>query len=143
MTFFVETAQIKRQDRITRIRELAERISIQTKSANQILEIMDRIDGTVMDSSGNHSWDGTENNFGTAINASNYLIAAEILDGVPNMENKAEKLFEKGKYYLRILNKKDTENQASSVGVISEGINITDQLDPAVYIPDQEVFDNT
>jgi hypothetical protein len=104
---------------------------------------MDRIDGTVMDSSGNHSWDGTENNFGTAINASNYLIAAEILDGVPNMENKAEKLFEKGKYYLRILNKKDTENQASSVGVISEGINITDQLDPAVYIPDQEVFDNT
>jgi hypothetical protein len=54
VTFFVETAQIKRQDRITRIRELAERISIQTKSANQILEIMDRIDGTVMDSSGNH-----------------------------------------------------------------------------------------
>lgn len=140
---FLENAQIKIEERITRIRELAEGISVQTKSHNQVLEIMERMDSTVQDSSGKHDWLGTENNFGTAINASNYLCAAEILDGIPGMENKAEKLFEKGKFYLRVLNKKDTENQAiSDFTPIAQGVNISNELDPNVYIPEQDVFEN-
>jgi len=143
MTKFPITPTVTKAKRISRIRSLAENISVQVKSDGDILDMMDRWDSIVMDSARNHSWDGTEDNFESAISASNYFIASEILDDVNGMETKAAAHMDKAKFILRTLNKKDTENQSrTSIDPISVGINITNELDPAVYTPDQDVFGN-
>ena len=143
MTAFPFTETVTREFRLTRIRNIAEGISSQAKPDSEILDIMDRMDGTVMESSKKHDWVGTENSFVTAVTASNCLIASEILDEVPGREAKSKDLLDKAKFYLRILNNKDTENQsASMIDPVSSGVNVTNELDPDVYTQDQDVFTN-
>lgn len=110
-------------------------------SDEQIQEEIEKYDNVVMGLTNKFDWVSTDQKFKSFLVASDYLTSAAILDGVPGTEaKKIESQRALARSVIAGINKKDSQIQQTSIANISDGVNITNELDPDNYTPEQDVF---
>lgn len=87
-----------------------------------------------------YTWADTDNDWELALKISDYYGAIEIVDGLPN--ESSDDLWTALNKLIGQINRTDTTSGAASTLAIVGTVNIQNQLDSNVYIPDQTVFDN-
>lgn len=126
-------------DRYDAVRRLAH-VSKITFPNDKLKPIVERGDTAMQKATGNYTWVSSDADWLTALKVSDYFAAIEICDGLPNED--CGPLREGLDKDLKKLNGID-ETSSSSTFAVSGSINISNELDPNVYLPTQDVFTNS
>jgi len=124
--------------RRTNTRKLAGNLDDQDITDIDIDVIIDRADNWMETQTNKFDWTSADQSFDSALTASNLMASAEILDGHPGVDSaKVEGQRRAARDIIKAINRKDTDIQATSGKHLDVKLNITNELDPLNYIPDQ------
>ncbi|MCV0398548.1 MAG: hypothetical protein K5785_00980 [Nitrosarchaeum sp.] len=139
MTILTDSGNNTQAKRIQRIRDAADGVTTASVSDDMILEKLEKSDTWMEVMTNNFNWQESDPKWQTALECSENRAASK-LPGI--LKETHDDLVKDYTMTVKALNRKDTENQNTGMTHIAEGINITNQLDPAVYMQDQDVFTN-
>lgn len=131
--------------RIARVRRLSGNLSSDDVSDDDTIEIINRQDNWMLMQIGiRDSANFTSDDFRwtQGLQAGELMASAEINDGIPTnaAATKAKDQRIAARDIIKAMNKKDSDVQQTTITTIADGVNITNELDPANYTPEQDVF---
>lgn len=121
-------------DRLTQIRKLAGNLDEHDAPDDDVEQMMLNYDNWVEVKTQKFDWASTDDEWKQVLNASNFMTAAELLDGIPT-DRAAKKAGEHriaARDIIKAINNKD-DDQPKLV-IHGAGPNLTDELDPVNYI---------
>lgn len=139
MTIFTDAGDNTQVKRIARIRAAADGVTIASISDDEVLEKLEKSDRWMEVQTNNYNWLETDAKWQTVLEASENRTASKIPGILKETYDKLERDY---RNTVKALNQKDTETQKRNNFIIAEGVNISNDLDPVVYTPDQDVFTN-
>lgn len=107
---------------------------------DKMLEITLRGDNDMEIATNKYDWSSSDNDWLAALKISNYFTAIEIVNGLPNED--ATELQSTLDGLIAGINRTGDSSSASTLQVSNTRLNITNELDSAVYTPIQDVFTN-
>ena len=138
MTIFTDTGSNTQAKRIQRIRDAADSVTTFSVSDASILEKLEKSDVWIQTITQKYDWISTDKEWDSVLEASENRAASKI-PGI--LKDTYDRLVADYNKTIKALTGRD-ETQSNTLDPISDGINITNELDPAVYTPDQDVFTN-
>jgi len=131
--------------RVARVRRLAGNLSSSDISDDDTIEIINRQDDWMLMHIGitdSANFTSSDSRWTQGLQAGELMAAAEINDGIPtnSAASKAKDQRLAARDIIKAMNKKDSDIQQTTITTISDGVNITNELDPANYTPEQDVF---
>jgi len=125
------------QDRYDNTRELAHVSKIAFPN-DRMLDFILRGDNDMEIDTNKYNWTSSDNDWQTALKISNYHAAIEIVNGLPN--ESATELQTTLDGLIAAINRTGDSASASTLQVSNTRLNISNELDPVVYTPIQDVF---
>jgi len=141
MVIYVDTGDNTEVKRIIRIRKAADGVTDISCSDDIIKELLEKSDRWIDVQTGKSEseWLETDDEWEVVLETSENRAASKIT-GIT--KETFDELRLDYRDSIKALNRKDSDIQQTSFTPISAGVNITNELDPAVYTPEQTVFDN-
>jgi len=124
-------------DRYNNIRKLAH-VSLHRFPNDKMLDLALRGDTDMEIATNKATWTSTDAEWQAALKISDYYAAIEIVDGLPNED--ATSLKDTLKLLVDDINRTGDSSAASTLQVSNTKLNIANELDPAVYTLEQDVF---
>ena len=137
MTIYTDSGDNTSAKRVQRIRDAADGVTVASISDESILEKLEKSDRWGETITNKFDWVETDKKWQTFLEMNENRTASKI-PGI--LKETHDDLKEDYRTTSKALNRKDSEIQETATEPISQSINITNELDPAVYTPDQDVF---
>ena len=138
MTIYTDSGDNTSAKRVQRIRDAADGVTVASISDESILEKLEKSDRWGETITNKFDWVETDKKWQTFLEMNENRTASKI-PGI--LKETHDDLKEDYRTTSKALNRKDSEIQETATEPISQSVNITNELDPAVYTPDQDVFE--
>lgn len=141
MVIYIDTNDNTEEKRIIRIRKAADGVTSISCSDDIIKELLEKSDRWIDVQTGKskNGWLETDDEWEVVLETSENRAASQIT-GIT--KETFDELRLDYRDSVKALNKKDSDIQQTSITPVAEGVNIINELDPEVYIPEQTIFDN-